>query len=156
MSRIMSRTLIAAALALTAIAGAAHAASHNRDTFIREQDLDGDGKVSKDEYAAGRDREFARQDADGDGGLSHVEYVNDFKSRLDAIVAREPAERREEQRVRELRQADVRFGVLDSDKSGKITKAEFAYTGWNMFVHHDTNEDGAVSKDDPVKKADAS
>lgn len=150
----MRRLLIAAAT-LTAVASlstTAQAASHNRDTFIRQQDTNKDGKVTKDEYAAGRDAEFARQDADGNGGLSKEEYVGDFKSRLDGLLASEPAERREEQRVRELRQADVRFGVLDSDKSGAITRPEFAYTGWNMFAHHDTNKDGFVSADDPVAK----
>lgn len=84
-----------------------------------------------------------------------VENADDghlFTLRLEAILARQPAERREEQRVRELRQADVRFGVLDSDKSGRITPAEFAFSGWSMFIHHDTNKDGFVTKDDaPVK-----
>jgi hypothetical protein len=51
-----------------------------------------------------------------------------------------------------MRQADVRFGVLDSDKSGAITRAEFDYSGWRMFNHHDTNNDGAVSAADPVKE----
>ena len=52
--------------------------------------------------------------------------------------------------MRQLRQADVRFGVLDTDKSGGITPAEFEYSGWRMFVTHDTNKDGAVSAADPV------
>lgn len=147
----MIRLSLAAALAL-ALSPPAFAASHNLDVFIQEQDLDKDGKVTKDEYAQGREAEFARQDADRDGGLSQAEYVGDFTRRLEAILARQPAERREEQRVRELRQADVRFGVLDSDKSGKITPAEFAFSGWSMFIHHDTNKDGFVAKDDaPVK-----
>jgi hypothetical protein len=51
-----------------------------------------------------------------------------------------------------MRQAEVRFGVLDTDKSGGITPAEFAYSGWRMFVTHDTNKDGAVSAADPVRR----
>lgn len=136
------------------LAGAAQAASHSRDTFVREQDLDGDGRVSKDEFAAGRDKEFARQDANHDGGLSHDEYVDDFKTRLEAKLPTLPADKREEQRVREMRQVEVRFGVLDTDKNGKITPAEFAYSGWRMFTRHDTNKDGFVSKDDPIAKDD--
>lgn len=150
----MLNRLIAATAVLTlaAATGPALAASHNRDTFIKEQDLNGDGKVSKDEFAAGRAKEFARMDADKDGGLTHGEYVADFTSRLNATLASVPAERRDEQKVRELRQVEVRFGVLDTDKSGKITPAEFDYSGWMMFAHHDTNKDGFVGADDVVAK----
>jgi len=151
----MTRHLPLAALAalLSAIAlTPAHAASHDRDTFIKEQDLNGDGKVTKDEFAEGRAAEFARMDTDHDGKLSHDEYVNGFKARLETILKDTPADKREEQRVRELRQVEVRFGVLDSDKSGFITKAEWDYSGWRMFMHHDTNNDSVVSKDDPIAK----
>lgn len=148
-----TRTLLAA-LAVVALASAAHAASHDRDTFIREQDQNRDGVVSKDEFAATRAAEFARMDADKDGGLSHDEYVGDFKTRLEARLAASqdtPADKQEE-RVRQMRQANVRFGVLDTDKSGAITRAEFDYSGWRMFMHHDTNNDGTVSAADPVKE----
>jgi len=151
----MLKPILAAAVLLAGngLAATAQAASHNRDTFIREQDLNGDGKVSKDEFAKGRDAEFARMDADHDGGLSHDEYVGDFKRRLEATLPaiKEP-ERQETERDRQMKQAEVRFGVLDSDKSGAITPAEFAYTGWSMFIHHDTNDDGLVSKDDTPRK----
>jgi hypothetical protein len=143
---------MALALAPALFSGPAAAASHDRDTFIREQDVDGDGRVSKDEFQAGRDKEFARMDANHDGGLSEDEYVNDFKSRLDAKLPSLPVDKREEERVREMRQVNVRFGVLDTDKNGKITPAEFDYSGWMMFAHHDTNKDGFVSKDDLVAK----
>jgi hypothetical protein len=150
----MFKPALAAAILIagSGFAFQAEAASHDRDTFIAEQDLDKDGKVSKDEFAAGREKEFARMDANHDGGLSHDEYVGDFKTRLDAKLLTLPAGEREEERVREMRQADVRFGVLDTDKNGKITPAEFSYSGWSMFMHHDTNKDGFVSKDDPVAK----
>jgi len=153
----MLHPTLAAAAALIAAAGlstTAQAASHNRDTFIAEQDSNKDGKVSKEEFADGRNGEFARMDVDKDGGLSHDEYVSDFKGRLEAKLAKLPADRRDEQRVRELRQVEVRFGVLDTDKSGKITPPEFAYSGWMMFAHHDTNKDGFVGQDDPVAKDD--
>jgi hypothetical protein len=143
---------VAAAVSLGAAGGPAVAASHDLATFIREQDKNGDGKVSKDEYAAGREREFARMDADKDGGLSHAEYVEDFKARLPKKLESRPADTREAQRERELKQVEVRFGVLDSDKSGKITPAEFAYSGWMMFSTHDTDRDGFVGPNEPAKK----
>jgi hypothetical protein len=151
-----TRTILAATLASLLTTGAAHAASHARDTFIKEQDQNADGVVSKDEFAATRAIQFARTDADKNGSLSHDEYVGEFKARLEARLAVStdlPADK-EEERVRQMRQANVRFGVLDSDKSGAITRAEFDYSGWRMFTHHDTNNDGTVSAADPVKEDD--
>lgn len=151
------KPVLAAVLVLVAgegFAAVAHAASHDRDGFVREQDLDGDGKVSKDEFAAGRDKEYARMDADRDGGLSHDEYVGDYRTRLEARLPGLPADKREAERKRQMDQAEVRFGVLDTDANDKITPAEFAYSGWMMFSHHDTSKDGFVSKDD-IKAKDA-
>jgi len=148
-----TRTILTLALAASLSAGTAFAASHARDTFIKEQDQNGDGVVSKDEYAATRALQFAATDTDRNGSLSKAEYVGEFKARLEKKLATDTRtpEKKEEERERQMRQADVRFGVLDGDKSGAITRAEFDYSGWRMFVTHDTNNDGAVSAADPVK-----
>ena len=144
----------AAALAVTGFAAEAAAASHDRGVFIREQDKNGDGKVSKAEFAAGRAQAFARMDRNGDGGVSRDEYVDDFKARLPGMLQAFPADRRDDQRSRELRQVEVRFGVLDSDASGQITPAEFDRSGSMMFSHHDANGDGFVSAEDAIAKED--
>ncbi|UAL08990.1 EF-hand domain-containing protein [Caulobacter segnis] len=150
----MKTRTILAAFAVAALAGSAHAASHARDTFIKEQDQNGDGVVSKDEFAATRAIQFAKTDADKNGTLSQAEYVGEFKARLEKKLAADEraSEKKEEERVRQMRQADVRFNVLDSDKSSAITRAEFDYSGWRMFSHHDTNNDGTVSAADPIKE----
>ncbi len=153
----MKSALCAMSLLAAIGAGAttAHAASHDLATFIKEQDLDGDGKVSKDEFQRGRDAEFNRMDRNHDGVLSHDEYVGDYRERLERELAQRPESERAEERTRQMRQAEVRFGVLDSDKSGGITRAEFAATGWGMFLRHDTNHDGFVSAEDvPAKDQD--
>ncbi|WP_454717016.1 EF-hand domain-containing protein [Caulobacter segnis] len=149
-----THTILAVALAASMASSAAFAASHARDTFIKEQDQNGDGVVSKDEFAATRAQQFAATDADKNGSLSQTEYVGEFKARLEKKLASDTRtpEKKQEERERQVRQADVRFGVLDSDKSGAITRAEFDYSGWRMFNHHDTNNDGAVSAADPVKE----
>lgn len=148
-----TRTLLTAAATLSLIAGVAQAASHARDIFIKEQDQNGDGVVTKDEYAATRALQFAKTDTDKSGALSQAEYVAEFKARLEAKLAASDVtpDKKDEERMRQMRQTDVRFGVLDSDKSGGITKAEFDYSGWRMFVTHDTNNDGVVSAADPIK-----
>jgi hypothetical protein len=146
-----TKTALLAAATLC-LAAPAFAASHARDTFIKEQDTGGDGSVTKEEFKAGREKQFAIIDANHDRVLSHDEYVGEFTARLTKRLAAstDTPEKKEEERMRQMRQAEVRFGVLDSDKSGGITPAEFEYSGWRMFVTHDTNKDGAVSATDPV------
>lgn len=150
-----TRSILAAAvLAVSAVATGALAASHARDTFIKEQDQNGDAVVSKEEFVATRLAQFALMDANRNGDLSHDEYVGEYQGRLEKQLSAstDAAEKKQENRVRQMRQAEVRFGVLDSDKSGAITPAEFAYSGWRMFVTHDSNNDGVVSSADPVKE----
>lgn len=145
------RILLAAAVLSTLAAGHAFAASHDRDTFIAEEDLNGDGKVTKDEYAASRARQFKAVDADGDGRIVQDEYMDEFRARLDGgKVERLPISA--DRHRRQMSQTAIRFRVLDSNDDKAITPAEFDYSGWAMFVHHDTDEDGEVSKADPVKK----
>lgn len=45
-------------------------------------------------------------------------------------------------------QAHVRFAVLDSDKDGKMTLAEFNVSGDRMFKKLETNGDGVIGADD--------
>lgn len=152
----MFRSALAAITVLAAVpglSGPAQAASHDRDEFIREQDLDGDGKVSKDEYAAGRDKAYARMDSNQDSGLSRDEYIGDYKTRLETRLARMPADAQAAERKRQMDQAEVRFGVLDSDRNARITPAEFAYSGWMMFSSHDADKDGFVTALDQKAKA---
>jgi hypothetical protein len=147
------RTIVPALLAagfMALGAGRALAASHDRDTFIAEEDANGDGKVGKEEYAAGRARQFKAIDANGDGRLSQDEYMAEFRARLDSGKVAGPSPSAEVHR-RQMSQAGVRFHVLDSNEDKAITPAEFDYSGWVMFIHHDTDEDGEVSKADPIK-----
>ena len=63
--------VLSAGLGLTALAGAA-LADKGQGMFGRA-DTNGDGFVSKEEFAAGRDKMFAKFDANGDGKLAHDE-----------------------------------------------------------------------------------
>ncbi|OYX29351.1 MAG: hypothetical protein B7Y99_13320 [Caulobacterales bacterium 32-69-10] len=141
---------ILAAVLVTFVAGAALAASHSRDTFIAEEDSNGDGKVGKDEYAAGRARQFRAIDASGDGTISQGEYMQEFRARLDGGKV-SPLPVSADLHRRQMSQTAIRFRVLDSNDDKAITPAEFDYSGWTMFIHHDTDKDGEVSKADPVK-----
>jgi len=127
----------------------AWAASHSTGTFISEQDLNGDGQVTLAELKLGRELEFTRIDFNADGLLSEAEYLGEFEGRLMQRVGKivDPEKRREELQ-RQMRQAKVRFGVLDTDKNGSITREEFQAAGLRMFQLHDRNHDGVVDEAD--------
>ncbi|WP_431286293.1 hypothetical protein [Roseateles chitinivorans] len=141
------RSLIVSLLGLAALP--VLAASHSSTTFIAEQDLNGDGKVLLAEFKLGREVEFVRIDFNADGQLSEAEYLGEFEGRLMQRIGKiaDPEKRREELQ-RQMRQAKVRFGVLDKDKSGGISLEEFMAAGMSMFNLHDRNKDGVVDETD--------
>jgi hypothetical protein len=115
------------------------AASHDLATFVADYDLDKDGKVSKEEFQEVRQQRFAATDSNQDQGVSHEEYVAEYRARL---MATKPDPGKAQ---RQLKQTDVRFKALDSNKDGRISLAEYSYSGWRMYAEHDYDRDGAVS-----------
>jgi hypothetical protein len=146
-----SLPMLLLALPLLAAAPMAHAASHSITTFIEEQDLNGDGKVSLAELKAGRQVGFMKADFDESGGLTEVEYVGEYEGRLMLNLSKiaDPEKRTEEQQ-RQMRQAKVRFGVLDTDKNGLIDYTEYLNSGVKMFDRQDRDKDGFVTDKDRI------
>lgn len=137
--------LTAFAVAIVA-ATAAQAAPHGQSDFLRDYDTDKDGVVTKAEFDALRASRLKAMDADGDGKVSEAEYVGEYVVRLDAQLAASTASAEEKARIREgqIKQTHVRYGVLDKDKNGDLTAAEFAASGARAFAEHDGDGDGAV------------
>jgi hypothetical protein len=143
----MKHALAAVLFAIAALPAAA--ASHSSTTFITEQDLNGDGRVLLEEFKLGRQVEFTRMDFNADGQLSEAEYLGEFEGRLMQRVGKmADPEKRKEELQRQMRQAKVRFGVLDADKNGSISLEEFQATGLRMFKLHDRNQDNGVDEVD--------
>ncbi len=110
--------------------------SHTAAGFLELYDENGDGKVERAEYERVRDAQFARTDSNGDGQLALDEYLAEFETRVD-------------RRIDALdqggdRQVHVRFGVLDADKNGHMTFAEYQVSGKRLFETADRNKDGVV------------
>ena len=145
--------MTAALLALAATS--AQAAPHEHSAFIADYDLDKDGKVTAAEFKTVRDKRFAVMDISKDGGLDEAEYVGEYEGRLNAQLAAstESAERKTEERVRQMRQAHVRFGVLDKDKDNRISAQEYAASGGRAFAEQDGDKDGVITAGE--KKAGA-
>lgn len=114
--------------------------SHNAEGFLALYDSDGDGKVGRAEFDRVRAAQFARTDGNQDGVLSLDEYLAEFEQRLDARIV--TLTRREDRQVR------VRFGVLDSDRDGRMTFAEYQASGKRLFETADRNHDGVVDAAD--------
>ncbi|GEM_PF-672169 len=115
---------------------------HGEDptAFIAEHDLNGDGKVDAAEFEQFRRARFAETDTNGDGVLSRDEYVGEFERRLKHVEG--------QTNERQMKQADVRFNVLDKDKDGKMTWDEYAASGDRLFKRADRNGDGVVDARD--------
>ena len=116
--------------------------THSLAGFMELYDEDADGLVTRGEFDEQRRRAFAASDANGDGVLSADEYHREFEDRVDRQA--------DSVRERQLKQARVRFGVLDADKDGSVSLAEYTAVGMRGFDNWDTDGDGLVSADEPL------
>ena len=151
----MKTRILMAATLIAIAAPSAFAASHQTREFIREQDLNGNGEVTKSELEVQRRYSFAQIDFDGNGTLNESEYVSEYEGRLYLKLAKtaDPVRRREEH-TRQMDQAVVRFGVLDTNKDGAMTWDEYLASGLKMFDLHDQDDNGIVNETDVARLAE--
>jgi len=88
-------------------------------------DTDKDGKFSKPEFDTESTALFKRLDKNSDGKIA-----------ADEIPAHHWGGKGQQ------------FGMMDADKDGKVTKAEFSAAEDKMFQQLDTNGDGVITKDE--------
>ncbi|WP_323769749.1 EF-hand domain-containing protein [Antarctobacter sp.] len=112
--------------------------------FVENWDLDGDGKVTVEEATERRNSVFDAFDSNEDGFLDAEEYVL-----FDEARAADMAGQGGHGRGAMMRAAD---GMLlernDTDKDGKVSRAEFTDNAAAWITAMDTNEDGAVTTAD--------
>lgn len=135
----MNRTkvLLAVSAATVLIGAASGAVAHRNDwdghrsqrgaAMFEKLDADNDGKVTRAEAEAYRNRQIAAFDQDKDGALNQAEYT--------AMVQAMMAERTQR-----------RFERQDKDSDGKLTPAEMSERMDRMFEHMDENGDGAIER----------
>lgn len=152
----MIRQVLLTAAAVALLSTTAQAAPHGQSDFVRDYDTDKDGVVTQAEFDAVRASRLKAMDTDGDGKVSEAEYVGEYVARLDAELAASTASAEEKAKIREgqIKQAHVRYGVLDKDKNGDLTAAEFAASGARAFAEQDGNGDGVVKAGEPKKAKD--
>ncbi|MCR6651388.1 MAG: hypothetical protein NVV73_07795 [Cellvibrionaceae bacterium] len=113
--------------------------------FIDAHDRDGDRQVMRSEYLQVQRERFERMDMDGSGWLASEEYVQHVAVSRELEAA--------DIRARQVRQAKIRYGVLNADRDEGISLAEFAVSGARIFTGWDLNDDGVVSTADPLPPA---
>lgn len=114
----------------------------NVEAFIAQHDDNHDGRVPWAEFETFRRQRFDATDENGNGTVSVEEYVQEFNDRYRQAL--------ENARGAHLEQTHTRFASLDTDKDGRVTRAEFDASGERIFERYQT-----LLKDEPVKETDA-
>lgn len=94
---------------------------------FREADTNGDGSVSRAEYAAARMARFDKLDRNGDGAISRDDF-----GRLIRLAPRL------------ARRIDALLAAADTNYDGRISRAEYAAMPMPLFDRLDLNHDGRI------------
>jgi Ca2+-binding EF-hand superfamily protein len=117
------------ALCATAFAGG------DGDKHFKTMDANGDGKITRAEHAAGAKQMFAKCDANHDRTVTAAE--------MEASTAADG-----EKPGKHDMSAAEKIRMIDQNGDGKLTTAEHEAGTETMFGKMDTNQDGALSKEE--------
>lgn len=127
--------------------------------MFERADTDGDGFVTKQEFAATRDAMFQRIDANKDGVLTQDELQKareDWRQKMGKAAPDQsqvqPGTQAQGQNQAQAQQpGKERHNFMqraDTNQDGQISAAEFAAMGEKMFARLDDNGDGKIAKDE--------
>lgn len=130
------------------------AGGHGLQAFLGSYDTNRDGQVTRAEFDAVRLQRFRAADTNGDGVLSEAEYVAEFEGRLKRQYF-DDGKQPDKAYENSIKQAHVRFAIVNRARDGQFTAAEDAAIADKTFKNLDTNGDGTVSKEDPPRPPQA-
>ncbi|WP_123068441.1 EF-hand domain-containing protein [Massilia aurea] len=149
----LAMTVMVVAMTASAPSGAAEgptapAGGHGLAAFMGSYDANRDGVVTREEYDTVRKQRFVAGDVNRDGWLSEEEYVAEYEGRLKQQYA---GKAQDERYASSIKQAHVRFKILDTDKDGRLTVEEDIAIADKTFKQNDKNGDGKVDQADGAK-----
>ena len=145
---VMVVAMMASAPSMAAEGPAAPAGGHGLAAFMGSYDANRDGVVTREEYDTVRKQRFVTADVNRDGWLSEEEYVAEYEGRLKQQYA---GRAQDERYAGSIKQAHVRFKILDTDKDGLLTVEEDIAIADKTFKQNDKNGDGKVDQADGAK-----
>jgi hypothetical protein len=139
MSRLLPAAL--AALSLAAVSGLAHAQGPRGN-----QDANGDGVISAQEFDDAAKARFQRMDANHDGVIDAAELAA-IQQRMEARRAEHP------DAGKGAGGGSGGWTAMDADHDGKITEAEALAASKARFASLDADKDGVLSQaEQPVRR----
>lgn len=167
--------LLAGGIAIAQPGGDVHPAGMHRGGGMHGADANNDGTVTRAELTAQLDQRFAKLDTNGDGQITQAERDAQHKARADerfkaldtdgnGQVSRAEFDAAHEKRQtsrgekmgergegKRWHRGGHRGGpgmgdMMDANKDGTVTKAEFQSRALAMFDGADANKDGQVTK----------
>jgi Ca2+-binding EF-hand superfamily protein len=133
-------------VAATSLATAAYAAGPGG--FLKSADLNKDGVIDQSEFQTTRDKWFADLDANKDGFVT-ADELKAFGDKMHAEWAKKHADQATNDKPADAQRKHGDFTQrilhrVDTDKDGKISKAEFDAEGTKLFAKLDGNSDGKI------------
>ena len=117
------------------------AAPHSASGIILTYDLDGNEKLSLEEFVDARRQRFAKTDTNHNGTIEEDEYVYEWEGHMKTRMAAD--------RKASVKQTHIRFNAIDKDDDKQITKTEMDAVGGRGFDFMDQNKDGLILASDP-------
>lgn len=118
--------------------------THSFKGLLTKYDANDDKTITPEEIAIVRQKIWDLADENNDGWISEQEYLYEFEDRMDMQIAKT--------RKSAVKQTYVRFGILDKDKDGKMTLAEYQASGHRSFNRFDTDNNKTVTLDEAMPK----
>ena len=117
--------------------------------FLKSADLNKDGAIEQSEFQTARDKWFAELDTNKDGFVA-ADELKAFGDKMHAEWAKKHGDQAANKPA-DGKHGDFTQRILervDTDKDGKISKAEFDAEGAKLFAKLDENGDGKIAQNE--------
>ncbi len=141
--RLALLTFAAATLSTAALADAPHGGPGG---FLKAADANKDGVIDQSEFQTSRDKWFADLDTNKDGFVT-ADELKAFGDKMHAEWAKKHGDQASADNDKDGKKRDFSERILnrvDTDKDGKISKAEADAAGAKFFAKLDENGDGKI------------